>query len=68
MTVDNRSIKDIALQFPNVPFLGISKERFHPELKDSIRDHLYACLTQPIDPGELNYWIKCIQEDRSPNQ
>lgn len=67
MTVDNRSIKDLALQFPSIPFLCISKERFHPELKDSIRDHIYACLTKPIDPDELNYWLKCIREDdRSP--
>lgn len=63
MTVDNRSIKDLALQFPSIPFLCISKERLHPELKDSIRDHIYACLTKPIDPDELNYWLKCIRED-----
>lgn len=61
--VDNRSIKDLALQFPDVPFLCVSKERFHPELKDSIRDHIYACLTKPIDPDELNYWLKCIRKD-----
>lgn len=67
MRVDNRGIKDLALQFPNIPFLCISKERFHPELKDSIRDHIYACLTKPIDPDELKYWLKCIRkDDRNP--
>ena len=67
MAVDNRSIKDLALRFPTIPFLCISKERFHPELKDSIRDHIYACLTKPIDPDELNYWLKCIRkDDRTP--
>lgn len=67
LTLDNRSIRDLALQFPDVPFLCISRERFHPELKDSIRDHIYACLTKPIDPDELNYWLKCIQkDDRNP--
>jgi two-component system response regulator GlrR len=67
MAVDNRGIKDLALRFPNVPFLCISKERFHPDLKDSIRDHIYACLTKPIDPDELKYWLKCIRkDDRKP--
>jgi DNA-binding NtrC family response regulator len=67
MPMDNRSIKDLALQSPNAPFLCISKERFHPELKDSIRDHIYACLTKPIDPDELKYWLKCIRkDDRKP--
>jgi DNA-binding NtrC family response regulator len=63
VTVDNRTIRDIASQFPTTPFLCLSKERFHPELKDSIRDHIYACLTKPIDPDELVYWLKCIRED-----
>jgi DNA-binding NtrC family response regulator len=63
VAVDNRTIKDLASAFPAIPFLSLSKERLHPELKDSIRDHLYACLTKPIDPDELNYWLNCIQRD-----
>lgn len=64
VAVDNRTIRDLALQFPNIPFLFVSRERFHPELKDSIRDYVYACLTKPIDPEELNYWLKSMQEDK----
>lgn len=63
VAVDNRTMRGLALQFPKIPFLCLSKERFHPELKDSIRDHIYACLTKPIDPDELGYWLKCIRED-----
>ena len=63
VAVDNRTIRDLASAFPSIPFLCISKERFHPELRDSIRNHIYACLTKPIDPDELNYWLKCIRED-----
>lgn len=65
VAVDNRTIKDLALQFPTISFLFVSKERFHPELKDSIRDYVYACLTKPIDSEELNYWLKSIQEDKA---
>jgi len=64
VAVDNRTIRDLALQFPKNPLLFVSKERFHPELKDSIRDYVYACLTKPIDSEELNYWLKSIQEDK----
>ncbi len=63
VAVDNRGIRELALQRPAIPFLCVSKERFHPELKDSIRDHIYACLTKPIDPAELCYWLQCIQKD-----
>jgi DNA-binding NtrC family response regulator len=63
VAIDNRSIRDLALQFPNIPFLCISRERLHPELEDSIRDHIYACLAKPIDPDELSYWLNCIRKD-----
>ena len=63
VAVDNRTIRDLASTFPTIPFLCISKERFHPQLGDSIRNHIYACLTKPIDPDELRYWLKCIRED-----
>jgi DNA-binding NtrC family response regulator len=63
MAVDNRGIKELALQFPTIPLLCISRKRFHPELQNSIRDHVYACLTKPIDPAELSYWLQCIRKD-----
>ena len=66
--VDNRTIRDLALKFPGVRFLCTSKDRFHPELKDAICYHIYACLNKPVDPDELLYWIKCIyDEDKIPD-
>ena len=61
--VDNRSIRNLALKYPGVRFLCTSKDRFHPELKDAICYHIYACINKPIDPDELLYWIKCIYEE-----
>jgi DNA-binding NtrC family response regulator len=61
--LDNPTIRRLSTEFPATPFLCISKERFHPELRESILSHIYACLTKPIDPDELRYWLKCIQED-----
>ena len=63
--VDNRVIRKLALKYPGVRFLCTSKERFHPELKDAICYHIYACLQKPVDPDELSYWIGCIYEDES---
>lgn len=63
VAVDNRIIRDLASAFPTIPVLCISKKRFHPELGDSIRNHIYACLAKPVDPDELSYWLKCIRED-----
>jgi hypothetical protein len=60
--LDNRGIRNLALSFPCVSFFGVSHDRFHPELKDAICFHLFACLTRPIDPDELHFFLKCIRD------
>ncbi|MFH2060984.1 MAG: hypothetical protein ABIJ59_19100 [Pseudomonadota bacterium] len=61
--VDNRTIRDLTIAYPSVYFLCMSKDRFHPELKDAICYHIYACLTKPIDYDELLYWLRCIDNE-----
>jgi len=63
--VDNRTIRKLAIKYPGVRFLCTSKDRFHPELKDAICYHIYACLTKPVDPDELLFWIKSIYEEEN---
>jgi DNA-binding NtrC family response regulator len=63
--VDNRLIREFALKYPAVRFLCKSKDRFHPELKDAICYHIYACLTKPVDPDELLFWIKSIYDEET---
>lgn len=63
--VDNRTIRNLALKYPSVRFLCTSRDRFHPELKDAICYHIYACLNKPVDPDELLFWLKCIYEEEA---
>lgn len=62
---DNRIIRDLTLKFPGVYFFCLSKYPFHPELKDAICYHIYACLNRPIDPDELFYWLHSIDINES---
>ncbi len=62
-SIDNRVIRELTIKNPGVYFLGLTKHRLNPELKESICYHIYACLTKPFDPDELFYWLKCIFED-----
>jgi DNA-binding NtrC family response regulator len=61
--VDNRTIRELTLKHPETYFLCTSKDRFHPDLKDAICYHIYACLNKPVDPDELFYWLRSIDED-----
>ena len=63
--VDNRTIRTMALKYPGVRFLCTSRDRFHPELKDAICYHIYACLNKPVDPDEFLFWIKSIYEEEN---
>lgn len=65
VSVKNRTIRDLALKYPGFCLLCSSKDRFHPELKDAICYHIYACLNKPIDPDELLYWIKSAYEEQN---
>jgi DNA-binding NtrC family response regulator len=60
VSVTNRSIRHMAVKNPGTYFLCLSEDRFHPELKEALRDHIYACIKKPVDPEELHYWIKSI--------
>ncbi len=63
--LDNRTVQNLRQQFPEVYFLCTSKNRFHPELKDAIYYHIYACLKKPVDPDELFYWVRSIHKNES---
>ena len=63
--VDNRTIRELTLKYNDVCFFCTSWERFHPELKDAICYHIFACLNKPIDPDELFYWLKCVKDGES---
>lgn len=63
--VENRKIRDLALKYPGFCFLCTSKDRFHPELKDAICYHIYACMNKPVDPDELLFWIRSIYEEEN---
>ena len=63
--VDNRTMRALTLKFPNVYFFCLSKHAIHPELRDAISRHIYACLNRPIDMDELYYWLGSIEENEA---
>jgi len=61
--LENRVIKELTLNTPGGFFLGLSQRRSHPDLKEAICYHIYACVNKPIDMDELFYWLECIEND-----
>ena len=65
VTADNRTLRDLTVKFPGVYFFCLSSHPFHPELQDAICYHIYACINRPIDPDELFYWLRSIEENET---
>ena len=61
--INNHTIRGLTLKNPGTYFLCMSASRFHPELKDAICYHIYACLNKPVDPDELLFWLRSICEN-----
>jgi len=68
LDIDNRSIRSLTLAYPDVCFLCTSRDRFHPELKEALCYHLFACINKPVDPDELIYWIRCIRDNQTDSR
>lgn len=66
--LDNRAIRELTVRFPSVGFLCTSRERGHPQLKEAIIFHIFACLYKPVDPDELLYWLRCIRESEAESR
>jgi hypothetical protein len=58
--LDNHMIRNLKASHPSVSLLMVSRERFHPELQESISHILYACLKKPADSDEITYLLKSI--------
>ena len=66
--IDNRTVRKLTLKFPGIYFFCLSEKPFHPELKDAICYHIYACLNKPVDEDELFYFLRSIDENETDSQ
>jgi DNA-binding NtrC family response regulator len=58
--LDNRTLKEFKKFHGDLSILALSERSFHPELKESMANHIYACLSKPVDADELIYCVNSI--------
>lgn len=68
LPVDNRVFRGLKRTNSGVCIIGLSTRSFHPELKEAMSSHIYACLSKPVDSDELIYWLKSICENDSDSR
>lgn len=60
LPVNNRLFRTLRRTNPGVCIIGLSSRPFHPELKEAMSQHIYACLSKPVDDEELIFWVKSL--------
>ena len=59
----NKVFRELKTKKPLLNIIALSKRQFHPELEEALREYISVCLTMPVDPDELAYWLKTIYEN-----
>jgi DNA-binding NtrC family response regulator len=62
LPVDKRFFRDLKRLHPMMNIIGLSKQSFHPELEEAISQHIFACVNKPVDPEEIIFLLKSINE------
>jgi DNA-binding NtrC family response regulator len=52
LPVTNHLLRELKKKHP-VTLVAVSAEKVHPNLEESLRHHLFACLSKPLDPDDL---------------
>jgi DNA-binding NtrC family response regulator len=65
ITLDNRFLKALRKEFPDLGLIGLSSRRFHQELEEAMSRYIDACFEKSEDYEDLLYWLKAVFEPRS---
>ena len=63
IAVTNKILKQLKAKNPLTSIIAVSERQFHPELEEALREYISVCLTEPLDPDELTYWLKTVYEN-----
>ena len=53
LKLDNRLVRQISEKYTKINLIFTSKDRLHPDLKESISQYVYACIHKPFDVDEI---------------
>lgn len=57
--VSNVALRELKKKYP-LTIIALSGEFLHPDLEESLRHHIYACLKKPADPDEVLYMLRSV--------
>lgn len=60
LSMDTTGFRKLKRMKPSLNIIGLSSRSFHPELKEAMSNHIYACLNKPVDEDDLMFCIKSL--------
>lgn len=59
----NLELRELKRAAGGASLLVLSSRTFHPELTEAMREHIDVCLSKPVDPDELGYWLRSFHNN-----
>lgn len=56
--MDNRALKELRKDNPDLCIIGLSGRSFHPELKEALSHYIDACFAKPVEWDDLLYYLR----------
>ena len=57
--VTNKALRELKKKY-SLTIIALSGKHLHPNLEESLRHYIYACLGKPADPDELLYMLRSV--------
>lgn len=63
VAITNKVLKELKRKIPQMNIIAQSERQFHPELEEALTNYISVCLSTPVDPDELFYWLRAVFEN-----
>ena len=52
---------------PGLKIIVASRQPYHPDLQEAMSHHIFASISQPVDPDEVMFLLKNILDENEPS-
>ena len=61
--VDILFFRQLKRSHPEMKIVVVSRHPYHPELEEAMSRHIFASISKPVDPDEIEFLLKNIADD-----
>lgn len=60
---DTLFFRHLKRSHPGLKIIVVSRQPYHPELEEAMSQHIFASISKPVDPDEIEFLLKNINDN-----